>query len=216
MAKKPIFELRRMQDVERIVRETSAASTAIHCTGLYHRSEELSDKAKLLGVLHKIGVAPFVASSVDAYKKRIRDSFNLKAMLKSWHIVVACLDMLLAALSALVAVFGWIWSWQISAIALGVFVCTCAIFWLMATYTTPRFEKGRWQLHTLRSYSAEVPATVLELAGCLHAENPDIQFLVDEFATHEVLDPFLIAKLGSVEYYIAVWDEPKFDASQTM
>ena len=66
-----------------------------------------------------------------------------------------------------------------------------------------------WGTQEIQDYKEPIPEFVLDMAVRIKKELPTIQFTV-EFM-EESPDPFLIAKLGNEEHYIAVWEEPKFE-----
>lgn len=78
-------------------------------------------------------------------------------------------------------------------------------------------ETRKWTRHPISGYSKPIPEFVLNKAVQIKEKLPDVQFLIDELGTVRRLkkiqppDPFLVAVLGNEEYYIEVWDEPKFE-----
>ncbi len=72
-----------------------------------------------------------------------------------------------------------------------------------------------WDTINLSSYHKEIPLGVIEKALALKQELNDVHFKVDYLRVRRSsvsYDPFLVAIYKDAKYYIAVWEEPGFDA----
>ena len=69
-----------------------------------------------------------------------------------------------------------------------------------------------WKAVPLKGYGKDIPRPVLETVAEVHAHCPSAKFYIDELTKKP--DPFLKAVLGNEEYYLEVWNEPKFDGSR--
>lgn len=74
----------------------------------------------------------------------------------------------------------------------------------------------RWRKFTLAEYAkrnGEIPLFALQLADRIKTTLSNAEFLVEELAMRESIDPFLIVQIADIpetETYIAVWNEPGF------
>lgn len=73
---------------------------------------------------------------------------------------------------------------------------------------TPNESHFRWERESLGDYSKPVPIAILQTALQIKKRLPGVKFYIEELSH----DPFLIAYYGNRDYYIAVWDEPGFEA----
>lgn len=67
-----------------------------------------------------------------------------------------------------------------------------------------------WDKIPIAKYRKPVPQMVLNRACEIKREVPAAGLFIQELNIHP--DPFLVAELGSEEFYVEVWDEPKFEA----
>lgn len=80
--------------------------------------------------------------------------------------------------------------------------------------STSRYDDG-WNRRKLSEYKQPIPDFALERALQLKATCPEVEFMVEELAK----DPFLIAYIPSGSYgakeayYIACWEEARFEAT---
>jgi hypothetical protein len=75
-----------------------------------------------------------------------------------------------------------------------------------------RYTQVLWKEQSLEGYKEEVPEFVLNKAVQIAEKVPGTKFFVEELkVVTKTVDPFLIARHGGEEYYIEVWDEPKFE-----
>jgi len=96
---------------------------------------------------------------------------------------------------------------------------------------TPFGDEYRWKRYELGAlgtgvfhphYLEPIPAFVLSHALEIKARLPYARFFVDAIADrHElerirVVDPFLVVEHDGNEYYIDVWDEPKFEGRRIL
>lgn len=71
---------------------------------------------------------------------------------------------------------------------------------------TPNFE---WRQTELKKYGEPIPEFVLRKAVQLKETLPEVELFIEQL--EEQKDPFLFVKLGEEEFYIEVWDEPRFE-----
>ena len=109
------------------------------------------------------------------------------------------------------ALLGWFVSWKVGLAS--VFGLIAGFAMVGAANGTTIKEEASWNVTPLVGYRSPVPKQVLQTAVRLKKKLPGVQLTVHELVQSErVLDPFLAARLGETTYFIAVWDEPKFDA----
>lgn len=83
---------------------------------------------------------------------------------------------------------------------------------LSMLYFIPSLREFSWKDRDLTGYSRPVPEFALSYALAIKEANSHVSFQVLELTKEErVADPFLVARYGDAEAYIAVWDEPKFE-----
>jgi hypothetical protein len=79
-------------------------------------------------------------------------------------------------------------------------------------WATGYFTPATWHKQSLAEYGKAIPEFALELAIRLKEAMPEVHFSV-QFLSEPKADPFLIAYVGKEIYYIAAWDEPRFERS---
>jgi hypothetical protein len=89
---------------------------------------------------------------------------------------------------------------------------------LIATINADRARQLRrlrhaWMRVPLAGYAREIPVGVVAMALALKRHLPPVEFFVDELVEQRQIDPFLVARLGSATFHIAVWNEPGFDVA---
>ncbi len=191
--------------------------------------QELSSRKSTLNfqkALHELGVAPFSLDSVEKYKES-RVKMN-KRLVPNWlFVTMYTLSAITFLLSVGPAIVGWLFGWFSASESTGYkFVWTCtgsllACFFLMVHgFTRSDLLLGRWRATTLKGYSQPVPEFVLLMAIKVKERfpGPEVEMFIHEFVAveHEkvVLDPFLVARHQNLDYFIAVWDESKFETEQ--
>ena len=76
-------------------------------------------------------------------------------------------------------------------------------------------REGYWNRTFLPSYNKAIPEFVLEKAIRIKEHLPEAEFYVEHFEKGRP-DPFLVVQYKQKEYYIEVWDEPKFEGRKTL
>lgn len=76
-------------------------------------------------------------------------------------------------------------------------------------------RESKWEKFHIDMYPRPIPEHVLNKAIQIKERLPSVDFFVDELRSNRIPDPFLLVKLGREEYYIEVWDEPKFEGRIT-
>lgn len=187
------------------------AATLLGYEALQSREQAIALRQGLI----ELKLMPFTSGSVEQYKEAVsqQTNANVSTLIDVWQFILNRVYGWAINLSAGPAAFGWIFAWQISAVA--------AVVWLLSYVGKMHLNGvevrlfGRWRVKPLKGYETAVPQFVLTQAIAIAARCPGAQFFVDEFVRNgEVLDPFLIVRAGQEEHYIAVWDEPKFEAVQ--
>jgi hypothetical protein len=75
------------------------------------------------------------------------------------------------------------------------------------------FVRARWRMVPLRKFQGEVPEFALARAIQIKERLPKAEFYVDELKAEKRYDPFLVVSCGRERFYIDVWDERDFEAS---
>lgn len=217
MAKHAREQLQRMDGVEEKVAEMDGVIDTWNASDSYGGFSLLRSSRDLLRVLHQAGVRPFISEQVDAYKMRFQRSFNFRQEFMNWQSLVFCGIASVFVLAVLTGFFGWFFSPTIGGVGIltAVLAFVCGYFFIEEV-PAPELSRGSWNRHQLSAYTRPIPIDVLRVMRHVREVSADVTFEVDEFATHVVHDPFLIARLGDQRYYIAVWDEPTFDATQRL
>jgi len=75
-----------------------------------------------------------------------------------------------------------------------------------------------WHMVELKNYGSPIPEFVLNKAVQIAEKTPKAKFMIEDIQVRQEtrtrnLDPFLVVTLGGEEYYVEVWDEPKFETS---
>lgn len=83
--------------------------------------------------------------------------------------------------------------------------------WILCLFGSP---SKRWELTPLKGYEKDIPHHVLETIALVHAKCPSAVFFVDELVMYP--DPFLKVALDHEEYYLEVWNEPRFTAKRVV
>ena len=202
--------LERMAPVERHQEDAALSLDASKVLG-YRLLGEIDRQMKLRAALDELGVSPFTDESVERYKqavlalanRRIRKGRILKAAsFTGIFVAMLCLGP---------ALLGWFVSWKVGLTAVIGLVAGCAV----TGFTEDQMvtEEAAWNETPLVGYRSPVPKPVLRTAVQLKKRLPQVELTVHELVQRErVLDPFLAARLGETTYFVAVWDEPKFEA----
>ena len=91
---------------------------------------------------------------------------------------------------------------------IGVIASAVATFILLLRPS--EFTMFEWKYDRLDDYREPVPKKVLNAAVEINNIYPGATFYVDSLYKRRVVDPFLIAEIKDVKFYVAVWDEPDF------
>lgn len=165
-------------------------------------------------VLDKAGTRPFTKESVEKYKQEITKQANPRFLfLHSVARVAFHISMFGILVCFGPALLGWFISSKIGLASIGGLVGFIVIMSLLEGLATK--YPGSWKVTPLKGYAEPVPEFVLLQAVKLKEVLPDVEFFVHQFVQNKkVLDPFLVVRHGDEEHFIAVWDEPKFEAEQ--
>lgn len=148
------------------------------------------DEARLFEACVACGIRPFLTSAVEAYKQtkhRKKEADAKAAFMRGYLGDRDCFNAKKLA--------------------------EAESKWLSELHS---FYDGRnrfaWRQHGLKGYHRPVPVGVVEMAVRLKRQQPNVDFRVHELEENRRIDPFLSVTLGQAEFYIAVWDEPGFEA----
>ena len=106
--------------------------------------------------------------------------------------------------------WGLSWWWGVSSALI------CAIsFAALRMFDTLIVATAKWRRITLSSYGKPVPEFALQTAVDIaeHTGTSEVDFYIDQLVVNErTLDPFLVVrcKKDTTDYYLEVWNEPKF------
>lgn len=160
------------------------------------------DECVLFDACVAAGVRPFQTASVEAYKEKQRTSLRQRV-----GVGVLIAAAVVAVAGAALAV-GLEAAWPLSGFAVGFFLMVVGGPILLGGAPA-----RRWVPHRLDGFASPVPAGVLDMALRVREKCIEARFVVHSLVEEErVADPFLAVNYGNAELYIAVWDEPKFDA----
>ncbi len=85
-----------------------------------------------------------------------------------------------------------------------------AILESLENWATGWFGPASWSKTALNKYDRPVPEFVLDQAVRIKEAVPEVVFYVQHLSDAKA-DPFLVARLADEVYYIAAWDEPRFE-----
>ncbi len=182
--------------------------------GYHHpKKEHLCKEGSLAKALRVAGIVPFTQDSVTAYKKAQVAKYDRLKRFVAPLIKFALISLALAIGSVLVhlgvdlamvkAITG------ISATVTSLVFVGCIIPFFVLAITDKR---AVWRKLPLNEYQSPVPGFALATAKEIHLRVPQATFFIDELRleTRE-RDPFLIVTGDGEEYYVEVWDEPKYE-----
>ncbi len=177
----------------------------------YEVLAELDEQMKLRTALDELGVSPFTDESVERYKHAaVADAGSEIAKGKAL-LAVSWIGATLSLVCFGPALLGWFVSWKVGLASLIGLIAGLVMVGSVAGTTVK--EQASWNVTPLLGYGSQVPKDVLRLAVQLKKRLPSVELMVHELVQSErVLDPFLAARLGKTTYFVAVWDEPKFEA----
>ena len=77
-------------------------------------------------------------------------------------------------------------------------------------WATGYWVDAGWGKTPLSDYRQPIPEFVLETAIRIREKLPEVKFHVQHLHDPKA-DPFLVASMGKEIYYVAAWDEPRFE-----
>jgi len=80
------------------------------------------------------------------------------------------------------------------------------------------WERISWESTDIEKYVDPIPEFALSRAVELRERLPKARFKIEFPVRNEIpkSDPFLLMTYGSEEYYLEVWDEPRFEGRRTI
>lgn len=155
--------------------------------------------------LAELEIEPFSASSIRKYK-RIR-SFAANLPRRIALVVLSGTALVFCAMSIVLAASGQL---ELEKVLLpfGLF----ALLWIACGTIQIHLKHWQWRRSFLRVYPGTVPEFALARALEIRKKSSNSVQIWVEYLAKESLknDPFLVVGVESVEYYLEVWDEPRF------
>lgn len=178
----------------------------------YQLLQDKKQRYQLWSVLSDLGIRPFTAESVERYKALMAEEARPKRPLRDRLLsLVQGLTIFAVLVSLGPMLLGWIISWKISVVFLGILIGSLVVSFSI-NGTTVKSEP-EWKTVPLDGYSEPVPEFALKMAVDINSRLPGATTSVCQLVQSErVLDPFLIVEHGPERHYIAVWNEPAFGA----
>ena len=171
-----------------------------------------ADIGELAEVLNQLDIQPFSRDSVKRYKAEEPAAAELTDVPEFFrgHRKLArtllCLIPVWGLLSMIGTAAGWLISWQLGVASLTSILLLLAKGCELSDRLAALFPT--WERVPLAGYQEDVPLHVLERAVAIKKQLPGAEFYVEQRAK----DPFLIVKCDEEEYYVEVWQEPRFEA----
>jgi hypothetical protein len=168
---------------------------------------------ELARVLKRLDIQPFSRDSVERYKSEQPDAVELsgapeffKRHRKLGRILLWLIPVW-GLLSMIGIAAGGLISWQLVIASLASILLLVAKGCEFDDRLAALFPT--WERVPLSEYPEDIPLYVLEKAVTIKKQLPGAQFYVEQRAR----DPFLIVKCDEEEYYVDLWQEPRFDVS---
>lgn len=165
-------------------------------------------RAFLLNVLKKSGIDPLSEKRVESYKSWQ----TMKADKIVWRTLL--LLSIVASVQGIIYSCMGHWPWQSTDKFdwfLPIFLGIISGF-VGALVSFGPGDYSEWESTPLKGYSRPIPEFALSYALAISRIEPKVGFNVLELVKKaRVADPFLVAKYGDAEVYVAVWDEPAFE-----
>lgn len=177
------------------------------------RADEDDGGGETLSLLHMINVRPFDIASVEAYKaQQIKENTPLIPMSPERVALLgevlhrgSALAIAAAGTSVFLALGFSSWFWAVMPLA-AIWVAADTFSWNTSLRGHPS-----WERVAREDYEDFIPAPALGVLERVRAMFPRASFYVDKLVQNEsIIDPFLIAEIDGVDYYVAVWDEDDF------
>ena len=169
---------------------------------------------ELARVLRRLDIQPFSRDSVERYKSEQPDAVELvgapeffKRHRKLGRILLWLIPVW-GLLSMIGIAAGGLTSWQLVIASLASILLLVAKGCEFDDRLAALFPT--WERVPLSEYPEDIPLYVLEKAVAIKKQLPGAQFYVEQRAR----DPFLIVKCDEEEYYVDLWQEPRFDVSR--
>jgi hypothetical protein len=162
-------------------------------------------------ILDRLDIQPFSRDSVERYKAEEPNAAELTEVPEFFqrHRKLARILLRLipvwGMLSMIGTAAGWLISWQLGIASLANILLLLAKGCEFDDRLAALFPS--WERVPLPQYQEDVPFHVLEKAVAIKKLMPSAEFYVEQRAK----DPFLIVKCGEEEYYVEVWQEPRFE-----
>ena len=160
------------------------------------------DELVLFDACVAAGVRPFQTAAVDAYKRKHLTSLRQKV----GRAILIAASVAVVASFALAMVLSQVW--PLFGLPAAFF-----LFFVGGPILLAGAPVRSWREQSFSEVSDPVPAGVLDIALRLREKCPGSGFVVHSLQEERrTFDPFLSVKYGRASFYIAVWDEPEFNA----
>ncbi len=154
-------------------------------------------KNEISKVFQKLDIKPFKKELVEKYKNKMEVGYR--------NLFIS--GVVLSVLSGLVSIMlGMFYgnAWFLVGLVLSIIVGNiCGNF---ISYNK------EWEKIVINNFTSPIPEFALQTALDINTELPYCIIYIDSlFQKAKPLDPFLVVKYGDEDYYLEVWNEPKFN-----
>lgn len=198
--------------------DAPAVTVADFQGGLAEKAQELLGYGGLLGIrnsrrfqraLADMGIRPFTKESVERYKaETAREANNSRPRFPRVAATVSWIGLGISLVGFILSLVGVL----LVNTPIAFFVGGIFSFIVMGVGYSSSITKWEWGVVSLRDYLPPVPEFALQRATEIKQQFPGTEFFIHQLGARR--DPFLVVLNGSEEYFIAVWDEPRFDARE--
>lgn len=168
--------------------------------------------------LAELDVRPFTSASVDQYKRahevppnRLATTLVNFAAGIGLVAAIVCLPILVVSAVTLNASLSFY---------LAIVILVGGGFLIASATIGDRFVTERsWLMYDLAHYSEQIPEFALQTAIDIKKRHPEVNFYICSLEENRmVLDPFLVMRVPDGgwhrDYYLEVWNEPKFSGTR--
>lgn len=180
----------------------------------YDVFQKEKENCELRRIFDELELRPFTLESVKQYKQQMLKEANTRIFWLHFSLrIISNISLALCVFCLGPAILGWFISWKVGLFFVVSYIVSLVIFGSLNGFVIK--GPGSWKVNSLNDYTKPVPRFVLSSAVEIKKRLPMVELFVHEFIQHEeVLCPFLVVCHDDKEYFIAVWDEANFEASQ--
>jgi len=182
----------------------------------YEALQKRKQHVDLMSLLDKMKIRPFTDRSVERYKEKVVRETNPRLWRRQRFVeVMAIISVIACFFCGGPAILGWFISWKVGLPFAAGLATFATIFGILGSDQFSYMRPGSWQITPLKGYMKPVPEFALHCAVQIKEQLPEAEFSIHEFVQEKgFLDPFLVVSYKGEHHYIAVWDEPTFDAKK--